>query len=604
VSEILDPEPVPPTSVAELAALAVGLCQDAAIGLEVAPDGWSFDPVRRVIRVSGHGLRTRGPEYCAGIVAHEVGHYYISRYTSLPTAFPSIRAGRSLLNAIEDPRVDRWIVRRYPGAIAWQELAKVDEIAHGPSPTWFLMFCLECAAEGDRDWRPARQVLPEPVKTALSRTRDARRTYAHHAPPTDPDAPLDDDLARRYREEVWPLLTDVRWVPPRREQRVQLSALEALRIAEQAIFPAAAALYHRDVRTIGAWLCAHPANAGRGRRLHGEGRGGEAVAEAMAAGLPDRLLPPWAEGLAEQLLDGEIDRRVSAPMVVAGGMRRRRGRPSDRRVKYPPLPPIWSPATDYDRAYAEVSDQVEALVHHLDEILRPRKRLRERSGHPNGRRVDLRRLMAFEADPRRYDELWVRASIPDRREAAIGLLVDLSGSMQGAKARAALLGTVLVAETLARLQVPFRIDGFQDVLIELHGFNEPLGPASRQKIAEMVQEVQGCREGGNNNPRYNDDAPCLLEHAEKLSEYPATDRILIVVSDGLPEGRRSASSDLHAAVATLSDPAAGLRLVALGLGPDTEHVKTFYPESQANVALPRFADTIGTLIENVLVVHP
>jgi nitric oxide reductase activation protein len=240
-------------------------------------------------------------------------------------------------------------------------------------------------------------------------------------------------------------------------------------------------------------------------------------------------------------------------------------------------------------------------VHHLDEILRPRKRLRENAGHPNGRRVDLRKLMAFEADPRRYDELWIRASIPDRREAAIGLLVDLSGSMRGPKTRAALLGTVLVAETLTRLQVPYRIDGFQDVLIPLKEFHDDLGPAVRQRIAEMVQEVEGCRHGGNNNPRYNDDAPCLLEHAEKLADYPATDRILIAVSDGLPEGRRSSSSDLHTAIAQLAESGSGLRLIALGLGPDTEHVKSFYPEAQANVSLPKFAETIGTLIENVLI---
>ena len=43
-----------------------------------------------------------------------------------------------------------------------------------------------------------------------------------------------------------------------------------------------------------------------------------------------------------------------------------------------------------------------------------------------------------------------------------------------------------------------------------------------------------------------------------------------------------------------------LRLVALGLGPETGHVSTFYPEAVANVPLPKFAETIGRLIENVL----
>ena len=588
------------TSAIELAALAAGLCQDAEIGLEVAPGGWSWDPVRRVIRVSAEGLASRGPEYCAGIVAHEVGHYYVSRYTSFPTPFPSVRAGRSLLNAIEDPRVDRWIVRRYPGADRWQKHAKVEEYPHEPGAPSFLVFCLECAVEGDREWVPTETPLSPAIRDALDRTREARRSYALHVPPTDPDASVAPDVAERYRNEVWPVLTEQRWAPPRKEQRVQLSALEALGRAEAEIFPAAAALYLEDRRRLATWLLQHPSHAGRGRRLLEEGRAEVVVAQAMQEELSERLVPPWADQLAELLLDGVIDGRVPAPLVVRAGPRRK-SRPRDERVpELPPLPAVWRPATDYDRAFAEVADQVDTLVHQLEEILRPRKRLRERSGHPTGRRVDLRRLMVFEADPRTYDELWVRASIPDRREAAIGVLVDLSGSMRGPKAKAALLGTVLVAETLSRLQVPFRVDGFQDVLIPLHDFHEPLGPVSRQRLAEMIQEVEGCRHGGNNQPRYNDDAPCLLEHAEQLLAYPTADRILIVVSDGLPEGRRSTATDLHQAVAKLSDREGGLRLVALGLGPDTEHVTSFYPEAVANVSLPRFAETIGRLVESVL----
>ena len=80
----------------------------------------------------------------------------------------------------------------------------------------------------------------------------------------------------------------------------------------------------------------------------------------------------------------------------------------------------------------------------------------------------------------------------------------------------------------------------------------------------------------------------------------AADRILIVVSDGMPEGRRSTKADLHNAVAELQREGRGLRLIALGLGPNTGHVTTFYPESVADVPIPRFAETIGALVERVL----
>ena len=583
----------------ELGSLAVGLCVDADIGLEVAPGGWSWDPIRRVIRVSLEGLQTKGPEYCAGIVAHEVGHYFISRYNALPIEFPSIRAGRTLLNAIEDPRVDRWITSRYPGARRWQNLALVNEMNYQPGTPSFLMFCLECAAEGDRNWRASGNPLPDDVVYALEQTRQARRSYAHLQPPTDPDQPVDDDISIRFRDEVWPLLTGIRWLPSRREQRVQLSAYDALELAHADILPYAEALYYDDQHRIACWLAARPSNAGKGRRLLEQGRSRQAVSQALQEGGPDRPAPRWAEELAGDLLDGACAGQVTAPMVVRVGPRRG-GRPWDRPVgELPPLPRVWQPSTDYDRAYAEVADQVEQLVQHLEEILRPKKRLGERSGYPSGRKVDLRRLMAFEADPRRYDELWTRVTIPDRRSAAIGVLVDLSGSMQGERIRSALLGTILVAETLARLDVPFAIDGFQDQLIPLHAFGEPMSPATRQRIAQMPQEVSGCRTGGNNQPGYNDDGPCLLEFSEKVLDQAAVDRILIAVSDGMPEGRRSSSQDLHNAVAKLQSETA-MRLIALGLGPNTQHVTTFYPESVADVPLPKFAETIGSLIERVL----
>ncbi|MEN0063733.1 MAG: hypothetical protein AAGA48_16390 [Myxococcota bacterium] len=585
----------------ELGALAVGLCQDAGIGLEVAPGGWSWDPVRRVIRVSAEGLAEHGPEYCAGIVAHEVGHYHISRYNMFPLDVVSVRAARNLLNAIEDPRVDRWITSRYPGARPWQNQALVDEILHQPGTPRFLIFGLECAAEGDRNWQPSTQDLPASVVEALDATRQARRRYALHFPPTNIDEPVTDDIVRAYREEVWPHLTDLRWIPSRQEQRIQHSAFTAFQMAEEEIFPYGLALYVEDRRKIARWLMTHPDHAAKGRRALDGGRPGQVVAEALEADLPARHPHRWADELAQELLDGALDRRITAPVIALPGQPSGPTRPWEGDiVDLPPLPKVWQPASNYDLAYAEVADQVEQLVQHLDEILRPQQRLRQRAGYPTGRRVDLKRLMTFEADPRRYDELWVRTTIPDRRNAAIGLLVDLSGSMQGEKAQSALKGSILLAETLHRLQVTFGVYGFQDVLIKLHDFGDPLTPAARNRLAEMTQEVAGSRAGGNNQPGYNDDGPCLLEFATVLQDVAAIDRILIVVSDGLPEGRRSNASDLHAAVAQLSgDP--GLRLIALGLGGGTGHVTNFYPESVADVPLHEFAQTIGNLVEGVLV---
>ena len=155
-----------------LGALAAGLCRDADIGVEWTDHTWAFDPVRRVILMSRETLASHGAQHCAGIVAHEVGHYFVSRYTLFDATFPSARCLAYALNGIEDARCETWIMRRYPGTAAW--LAEVGQhYAHRRLPPGlpsFLHFVLECARERDRSWQPP----PAAAACAPSSTRSWR----------------------------------------------------------------------------------------------------------------------------------------------------------------------------------------------------------------------------------------------------------------------------------------------------------------------------------------------------------------------------------------------------------------------------------------------
>jgi cobalamin biosynthesis protein CobT len=276
-----------------------------------------------------------------------------------------------------------------------------------------------------------------------------------------------------------------------------------------------------------------------------------------------------------------------------------------RRVPGKPAPPQTpekqvSAASDYEKMRSAVAAQIDRLVTDMEEVLRPRRRLRNRSGYATGQRLDLRRAMTFEADPRTYDKLWSRPSIPERRDTAFMLLVDLSGSMRGPKTDAALAGTILLAETLQRLGVPFAVNGFQDEVIPFTRFGEGLSLPTRANIGTMPREVHGDRPGGHNKPGHNDDGPCLLEAAQDLLDWSATERLLIVVSDGLPEGKRSGPDDLRRTVKTLTSQHKELKLIGVGLGAGTGHVRDFYPESVADVPADRFAAEIGKLLRKAL----
>ncbi|MFN3199674.1 MAG: cobaltochelatase CobT-related protein [Bradymonadia bacterium] len=600
----------------QLAAIAAGLCQDAGIGLEVHQGGWAFDTVRRVILVSAKALAEDGPEVCAGILAHEVGHYFISRYTWFALEHLALPSIHLLLNGIEDPRVNRWMPTRYPGSGPWlqavyaHESRTRDKAVTAPD---FILFCLECAMEESRDWQPAPEstALSARLVAALDETRAARRSYAEDyfpEPDLDPSV-FEPGLMETWLEQVEPALrtTTRGFLPTAEEQGIQLLSLAALELAIEEIIPVAHRLYAADIDRIQRHLEQNSAAERRARQAISDkdlaaARG--VISEAMR-GEPNPGEKPSESASrrreAEALLEIYAQGIVRPPLIKG---RPRRGRPDGRSdlPVHPNSPLRWPERAEdaYERARKKVADQVERLVGALERALRPRKRLGLQSGYPSGFRMDMRQLMAFEADPRRYNELWVRKSIPDRRDAAISLLVDLSGSMRGEKSEAALLGTVLLAETLSRVGVPFAIHGFQDVLVSMASFGEGLSRKAQRAIGEIPQEINGTREGGNNQPGYNDDGPCLEAAAEDLLRAPAIDRLLIVVSDGLPEGRHSDRDDLNRAIQRLVDPRVPLSLIGVGLGPDTGHVVDFYPRSRADVPLVKFAEVIGGLIREAL----
>jgi hypothetical protein len=336
-----------------LAALATGLCQDAGIGLEVTERNWAWDPVRRVILVSGPDLEKKGPDYCAGVLAHEVSHYFISRYVWFPVDFPSTSVLFFLLNGIEDPRVNTWIRQRYPGTAAWLRAvgdADMHDPQRPPLPD-VLAFGFEAAREEWLGWAPAYSVgtLHPRLVAALDRTRAARRAYAETTlPRADLDPmPLGSDLARRYSSEAWPRLSHdaPRSLPSAREQAVRLKVLEAMRLAEVEVLPVARELLEGDIARLAALLQGDRAL----QRAAAEAvRSGNAqVLQDIFARARDQAVaadaPPAAEGLRKLALDlieawlnGWRGGGRASPLLGPGDSREGKGKAEDGR------PAPWS----------------------------------------------------------------------------------------------------------------------------------------------------------------------------------------------------------------------------------------------------------------------
>ena len=246
------------SSVEMLHALAAGLCQDARVRLEVGGAEWAWSPTQRVLLVPAHAIADFGVEACAGVVAHEIGHAYLSRYQ----LFADVRAAspfvRLVMNALEDPRVEGFMQRRYPGSAPWLA-ASLGAVDPKPPRLPSLQLLARFVVEGGIDVGTpgfaalgAVEGLHPDVVAALAATREARVSYVRdHWPATDfGGAPA--GVVGRYALELVPALAEGAspWPPAAAEAWVRLLAFAALRVAWDGIVPAALTVLEADVGRI------------------------------------------------------------------------------------------------------------------------------------------------------------------------------------------------------------------------------------------------------------------------------------------------------------------------------------------------------------------
>ena len=611
-------------SLNQLRGLAAGLCMDAGILVEEGEGGfWYYDHDRRAIVVPSRDIKTRGVHYCAGVLAHEVGHFFISRYHQFTHAFqfPSSKLLNHLLNCVEDPRVNRWIKARYPGARDWYRVLVADfETPDQSGIPEFLSFGIECHAEEMHGWQPRPTgLLPLRIETALASTRLARQAASECLPSLMPDSVLlDERLANLANQtltgRMQPTLPDgSRAGPlPARELDVLIQQARMLSLVRDGVCEEAAKLLRIDCARLGWHLLK--------KDMHGDlntlARGGrlpnilrhKLTAEVIPA-MREVPHPPttWEPSTAQargliKILEMFLEKAEQTGKVkvlgtsthgrgggrpgsaMAGGIHGAGGKAKDSPQKTTPIPT--------DGASPRAVEQLTRLV---EEGLNPARLRRHHGAFATGSKLSMREAMRLDAEPERYRKLWQRRIRPTRPDAAFGLLVDLSGSMRGGKIKAALTGTHLLAATLHRLEVPCLIHGFQDKLIPVTEWEDGYDDTVRNRIQSMGLEVTDSRPGGNNQMRFNDDGPCLEEFTSLVVKHHAKDRFVVVVSDGGPAGSRSNAQDLERVVRGIMGENR-VHLIGLGLGMGTDHVRHFYPRSIANVAEADFPSRIGQLI--------
>lgn len=569
------------TSASALHALAAGLCADRGVRVSIGR-AWAYDASTHTIEVPRDQLDALGPVACAGIVAHEVGHAWLSRYARFEVAGACRALTLLALNAFEDGRVERWMSARYPGVGRWLGVAHGEFRWRPTTPVWDYL--LLSAYEASDRFAPHDALgAGRLAALALGATREARRAYVEGflpddrlTPPPDAYAAYDAEVAPRDRGDG-PTTAEEAWV--------RVSALRALVHAERALLPWVERLLEDEVRTV-ALALESPAFRERAAPPRGLSPAGVQRAYALRGGREAKG-GGAREPEARRLVLAMYARLARSCARGHGGLRGS-------------IPGLSTPTREARPSYAELlrdTRQLRAgLRAAIAPALPPADRAPTRAASTHGRALSLRHAFAADAQRRRATAVFAHPGPPRRPRAAFSLLIDLSGSMRGQKIASAIRALVATAEVLDELRVPFAIQGFQDELIPVLPHGRRLDERAREALMELAQEVAGSREGGHNEPGHNDDGPCVRAAAEALAQVDAEDRWLLVLSDGHPEGKRSTREDLHAAVRAIAAMRPRVHVIGLGVGEGTRHVAEYYPRHAAEIPLAALAGRLGAVV--------
>lgn len=255
--------------------------------------------------------------------------------------------------------------------------------------------------------------------------------------------------------------------------------------------------------------------------------------------------------------------------------------------------------SEYNRARQELLPIIDRLEDDLREIFTERRAEAWEGGHRTGKRINLSKRIAEKAKgiSAVQSKAWERRNEPQEKDYAFELLVDLSGSMTSrGKIRETFKAIVVLSEVLNRLSIRTEVLGFNDRMHEYQGFSTEFSNDIRETMGGMLSEVNSER------ARYNDDGWAVKQASARLAQQEATEKFLIVLSDGVPEespahkGSEFRLENVVKQVMSETDQ----KLIGLGIGPGTGHVEAYYPNSLANIPVADMAERLAELIKEAV----
>lgn len=230
---------------------------------------------------------------------------------------------------------------------------------------------------------------------------------------------------------------------------------------------------------------------------------------------------------------------------------------------------------------------VEHFKRKFDNLL-PQEEERWGGSYMHGKRLNFKKIPT--EVPIRRGRIYTRREIPERKELAFELLIDISTSMKKEeKITNAVRSLLLVSEVLQRLGMPFSVKVFNDNVYELKDFEEDYRVA-KAKIMELLSGVGGGTDLGKA-------ISIGLESLELYIKKTHRRGILILFTDGEPT-RGLKGEDLKSFILQMKQK---FPIVGVGVGEATKLVKEYFDRTGISVEdVSRLPSAFSFVIENQL----
>lgn len=538
---------------------------------------WAFGTETKTLFIPMKDVLETNQEQCVAIAIHEAGHCRISEITD--SDFCKQESKRLLVNAVEDPRVNNWMMKEYDGVKKHFMVPLYDKIfpRDAESPLLrnfesnlphiqFIGGLIHHWAHGEEHPRIQDQQIVDALIQTRSSVEEAFKTLPKGRPPNqqqlhkaalrttqivrDDIWPVYEGLVKRSTEIIEQGLKDGSIKFGEEGIRTGLSANElsekAREMAEQASSRLADAL--------GRKIAEEDAEGGEEGESGGER--GTKIGQIDSDEADDDDLSP-----AES--EAETDENAYAAPSIGEAWSDNQQKEAERILKnarkkqHEQIP--------HARYMDEVAHLVEQLAGFLEAVLEPDQAPRKAGFYKTGTAIHIPRFMQRRGSGSRQNDVFFRRVVPNRRDHRFSLILDESGSMrENKKDHKAICATVLFAEVLERLRIPFEIAGFHSAQIVHKTYDEALGYPQKE---ELVREIHGAMGGGRTY-----DVQAIQEAIGRMEATAGTEYFILVITDGEGNGPGQMRDVIDRSIER------GIRLVGIGIGEGVKHVSRQYAE--------------------------